>query len=444
MKHPQSLSLLLVLTLTISGLMIIESANAQTITKPSVPEFTLKVVSHSNDLAPTTLEITVKNQPFTSYIDPSGTTNLYYNVRFKGHFSDMWSYYPENRSSSYTKASLSDYTTISFGLGGPPLGSVPSGGIVDFQVQALIGHDDLEINQYQFTGGISDWSSTQTVTIPASSTSVSPTPTVAPALTSTQVSISVDTSSATVGASVNINGKLTDTNGNPLSNKAVTLFYTLAGNSYSVPVGSDTTKTTGEYNLQWVNTASGTFTLTIEWSGDAVYQPSRNSTTLNFLPYQNQNVFWVESNSTVTALSYNSISSELSFSATGPSESTGYVKVTLAKSLTAYPENIKVYLDGNQLNYQITSNADSWQLTFNYHHSTHRVTVTLGSASSSSPTTPATVSTSPNATSNFGFEPVGILIVVVVVLVAIIVTLMLLLNKRTRKSASLDTSTSTK
>ena len=136
MKHSQSLSLLLVFTLTISGLIIIESANAQTITKPSVPEFTLKVISHSNDLAPTNLEITVKNQPF----------------RFKGHFSDVWSYYPENRSSSYAKASLSDYTTISFDLGGPPLGNVPSGGIVDFQVQALIGHDNLENNQYQFTG----------------------------------------------------------------------------------------------------------------------------------------------------------------------------------------------------------------------------------------------------------------------------------------------------
>lgn len=425
-----SLSLILILIMASSSLIIVESASAQSIPKPSVPEFSLKV-AHPYDGAPTNIEITIKNQPFNSYVDTSGNyASLYYNVRFKGHYAEGWRYYPENRSAGYIKASLSEYTTISLGLGNSPLGTIPAGGIVDFQIQALIGHDNPESYQYQFTGEISDWSNTQTITVPA--TSVSPTPTTAPSLTSTKVSISVDTSSATVGASVSINGKLTDTNGNPLPNKAVTLAYTLAGNSYSVPIGSDTTSTAGEYSFQWVNTASGTFTLTVEWGGDTVYEPSSNSATLNFLPYQNQNVFWVESNSTVTALAYNSTTSELSFSVTGASETTGYVKVTLAKSLAAHPEDIKVYLDGNQLNYLITPNADSWQLTFNYHHSTHHVTITVGSTSSTSPTTPAIASTSPNTPSNLSFEPTGILIAVVIVLVAIIATLVLMLNRRKR------------
>lgn len=437
MKHTRkSLSLLLVFTLTISGLMTIESAYAQSIPKPSVPEFALKVVADPYDVAPSNIEITIKNQHFNSYTDASGNyASLYYNVRFKGHFSQQWSYYPENRSSGYAKASISDYTTLSFALGGSPLGNIPAGGLVDFQIQALTGHDDLESYLYQFTGQISDWSNTQTITIPETSPSVSASPTVAPSLTSTQVSISVDTSSATVGASVNINGKLTDTNGNPLPNKIVTLSYNLAENSYSVPIGSDTTSAGGEYNLQWVNTASGTFTLTVDWSGDTVFQPSSNSTTLNFLPYQNQNVFWVESNSTVTALAYNSTSSELSFSVTGTSETTGYVKVTLAKSLRSYPENIKVYLDRNQLNYLVTSNADSWQLTFNYHHSTHQVAITLGSASSASSTTPAIASTSHSPSGNLLFEPITIVIaVVIVLLVATIMTLLLVLKRRTIKN----------
>ena len=388
----KSLCFLFIVFLTVPSVLIIQSTNAQATPKPSVPEFSLKVVAHPIDVVPTNLEITIKNQPFTSYIDASGNyTSLYYNVRFKGHYSEQWRYYPENRNTGYANASISDYTTMSFDLGGSPLGTVPAGGQVDFQVQALIGHDNKiswnvflhpEFYYYEFAGEISDWSNTQTITMPETSTSVSPTPTTTPSLRSTQVSISADTSSATVGASVDINGKLTDTSGNPLPNKAVTLSYTLSGNSNSVPIGSDTTNSAGEYRLQWVNTASGTFILTVEWSGDTVYQPSSNTTTLNFLPYQNQNVFWIESNSTVMSLAYNSTSSELSFSVTGASETTGYVKVNIAKSLTSNPENIKVYLDGNQLTYTITSNPDSWQLTFNYHHSTHKVTITLSAGSS--------------------------------------------------------------
>jgi hypothetical protein len=92
-------------------------------------------------------------------------------------------------------------------------------------------------------------------------------------------------------------------------------------------------------------------------------------------------VFLVESNSTVTALAFNSTSSEFSFTVSGSSGTTGYVKTTIAKNLTTNPENIKVYLDDNQLNYTVTSNVDSWQLTFNYHHSTHTISIVFAAES---------------------------------------------------------------
>jgi nitrous oxidase accessory protein NosD len=90
-----------------------------------------------------------------------------------------------------------------------------------------------------------------------------------------------------------------------------------------------------------------------------------------------ESFFTVESNSTVSALAFNSTSSELSFTVSGPSNTTGYVKVTIAKSLVTNAENIKVYLDGNQLNYDVTSSADSWLLTFTYAHSKHNVMISL-------------------------------------------------------------------
>ena len=212
---------------------------------------------------------------------------------------------------------------------------------------------------------------------PTPSPSPSPSPTPTPTPTSTQISISVNAPSTAVGSAVNINGRLSDSNGNSLNDQSVTLSYALTGSDSWVPVGSGTTNSAGEYSIQWVNTASGTFTLKVEWNGNDEYLGASATTTLSFLPYQNQQVFFVESNSTVTALAFNSTSLELSFTVNGTSETAGYVKVTIAKTLVANAENIKVYLDGNQLNYDVTSNPDSWLLTFTYTHSTHNVMISL-------------------------------------------------------------------
>ena len=86
------------------------------IPKPSVPEFTVKLASYPYDVPPTTtttadpytgketittqpgyrvenksIELTIKNQPFTPYTDAEGhIVNMYYNVHVKGHFEDCW------------------------------------------------------------------------------------------------------------------------------------------------------------------------------------------------------------------------------------------------------------------------------------------------------------------------------------------------------------------
>ena len=229
--------------------------------------------------------------------------------------------------------------------------------------------------------------------IPAQSTSPhnnsistpAPQPTSNPSFTNkTQISLIVDVTSTNVGSSVHLRGKLSDANANPLTNKQVTLSYGLASSSSMVPIGSGATNDKGEYNIQWVNTASGTFTLKTEWSGNADYYCASNTTTISFLPYDNQNVFLVESSSTIAALAFNTTSSELSFTVNGTSGFTGYVKTTIEKAPTRNAENIKVYLDGNQLNYFVDSTENSWVLYFNYHHSIHQVKINLASNSSES------------------------------------------------------------
>ena len=95
------------------------------------------------------------------------------------------------------------------------------------------------------------------------------------------------------------------------------------------------------------------------------------------IPVPGQSFFFVESNSTVTDLFFNSTSSELSFTVTGPSGTAGYVKVTIAKSLVSSVQNVKAYLDGTQLDVTITSDADSWLLSFTYMHSIHHVKISF-------------------------------------------------------------------
>ena len=209
----KGVALLLITMLAVSSLILVESTSAQSIPKPSVPEFSLKVVSYPYDVAPTTttdpytgknittsngyhvenksIEVTIKNQPFTSTLDESGNyANLYYNVRFKGHYEDKWKYYPVDESNSnYStsavphNASQSDYTTINLGLATYQLNNVLAGGQIDVQVQAFIGFENRvdffflggESNYYTFSAfERSDWSSTQTIAIGQSDSTATP------------------------------------------------------------------------------------------------------------------------------------------------------------------------------------------------------------------------------------------------------------------------------
>ncbi|MGD6808109.1 MAG: hypothetical protein ACQCN3_00260 [Candidatus Bathyarchaeia archaeon] len=161
--------------------------------KLSVPEFTLEYVVTPVNSPPTTwinpytgkneslfpsyngetqsVEIKVKNQPFNPYIDTDGNiVNVYYNVSLKGHYSNIWSQYPDSTSENLFNASNTDITVITIPLGNYP--NIPNGGKLDFRLEAIIGH--YNYNQApsgtEYVTGFSvfessDWSKTQTVTI---------------------------------------------------------------------------------------------------------------------------------------------------------------------------------------------------------------------------------------------------------------------------------------
>jgi hypothetical protein len=197
----KSLSLLIILVLISSSITLVKLTFAQSIPKPSVPEFTAKYVDGSYTVpASTTIdpytgqnitnpsyyvenrtfEIAIKNQPFIPYDDNSTGAQwkitLIYQIRTKGHFAQNWTnlYSVDN---GFLPASNTDYTIVSYSLGeGPVWGNLQANARVDFQVEAMIGyvHRTIGFASWFFTGESSDWSNTQTITIPAST---SPTPT---------------------------------------------------------------------------------------------------------------------------------------------------------------------------------------------------------------------------------------------------------------------------
>jgi hypothetical protein len=206
----KSFALILILIMAISSLslMIVKPAIAQTMPKPSVPIFTVKPVGPPQTVPTTysldqssgkvvahlgyvieypTVVVTIKNQPFTPYIDSSGNTvSVFYNIQIMyGQISNSSTWTDicnPNSSFSYAIQSTdSDYTNISIPVingesGSNYRGIIPVGTQTDIQVEAMIGSVILtqeynpfvgNYNTYSFVGQTSSWSPTQTVTIPA-------------------------------------------------------------------------------------------------------------------------------------------------------------------------------------------------------------------------------------------------------------------------------------
>ena len=182
----KGLASILILTVTFSCLTLLmaKPANAQTIPKPSIPEFSIQTRTQTNT---TTITLTIRNQPFDATSQyPNG---LFYNVAITidgknwnnlYHVEDASDWYPQQSNSSTTVLTCVAGKTVYYPTNtSQAAGIIPKSGEVGFRVQAMIGHRDRGALQngfmpYVLVGEESDWSTTQTITIPASSPSPTP------------------------------------------------------------------------------------------------------------------------------------------------------------------------------------------------------------------------------------------------------------------------------
>lgn len=191
----KALSIIIITVLAASSIVMVEYASGST--KPSTPEFTMKLIDKWYDVPPTTSSSTnpYTNETTTTTIPGRHVENKtviatiknnigasYYNFRYKGHYGEEWSYFPSdpdsvngyNHYDSYGvpyQASNSSHTVISLHF----LQSIPNGE-VDIQMQALFGNYravpyghvialPAPTYDFYFEGTTSDWSSTQTIKI---------------------------------------------------------------------------------------------------------------------------------------------------------------------------------------------------------------------------------------------------------------------------------------
>jgi len=195
--------------------------NAQKPPPPSVPQFSVKLVSHPYNVPPTTtstfdpstwkettttvpgyrvenksIELTIKNQLFKPYTihtsERDYDVKLDYIVEVKNHFDGDPSWQKPN---GYGIQSTSQYTIISYTRRNlyftdwEGVNDLPVGSQLDFRVKARIGCWAV-LTQVDYLYGmrepylteaeLSDWSVTQTITITNGSSSSTPSRTVQP------------------------------------------------------------------------------------------------------------------------------------------------------------------------------------------------------------------------------------------------------------------------
>jgi hypothetical protein len=159
-------ALILIALLASLGLIMVKVTFAQSLPKPSVPEFTFKFLENYYD---PTMEITIKNQPYASTFNGS-ETRLYYNFRTKSHLTENWT--KQYIISTETLPAQSSYYNST------DLYYIPTnyntGEEVDLQVEAILGYQEYTYvpdhpfapPTVTFVRQSSGWSPTQTFTMP--------------------------------------------------------------------------------------------------------------------------------------------------------------------------------------------------------------------------------------------------------------------------------------
>jgi hypothetical protein len=245
-----------------------------------------------------------------------------------------------------------------------------SGGTYGGRVQTAFPKD-YWVNAHNFVGNNSS--------LPVQTPTPTPQPTTQPHIVPA-LELFCQSSTSYTNFKVDITGRLSENNTGIPSAQILLSYSVNAGNSW-VDLTTSITDGNGDFSEVWTPQVTGHYLLKAVYAGSPDYAAVNKTVSFAVVPFEEQNVFSLTSNSTVTSLFFNSTSQELSFRVSGASGTTGYVSVYMPKTLISDISALKVYLDEVPVTYTADSQADSILITFTYHHSAHQVTIALSNTS---------------------------------------------------------------
>ncbi len=208
---------------------------------------------------------------------------------------------------------------------------------------------------------------------------------IGPVSASTAINLEMETDSvsSSIGIVITITGDVKTMNGGmPVSGLNVDLCYSVNNGLTWIEMSSVDTSSAGNFSSQWIPTATSVYMLKGTWAGNAAYQASTSIMSLAITSSSDKIFFTVQSNSTISNLSFNSDNKKLRFNVSGETGTYGYSRIVISKELVANGSEIKVSLDGSEMNCQLSSTGSSWILYFMYHHSSHKIVADLDILSS--------------------------------------------------------------
>lgn len=200
---------------------------------------------------------------------------------------------------------------------------------------------------------------------------------------------------------VNLSGTLKG-NGSPIGDAWIQLLYSdNGGQIWNEAIGMRASED-GSYSAIWNPPGAGVYLFKTTWTPFYPYEESESPMVMlsikNFSGYTNS-IMDVVSNSTLSVLDFNSTSWELSFTAIGETGTIGFAEVGIApEMMVSNISDLKVFMDGDGLDYTLKSADDALILYFVYPHSTHNVTVDLGISQEVSPWPSPSLSPTPTVT----------------------------------------------
>lgn len=199
------------------------------------------------------------------------------------------------------------------------------------------------------------------------------------------VYLSLSSESIYTGQEVVLSGNLTY-NGTGVPDAQVSLSSkTYIEGAVWQDIASVKTDADGKYSAVWKPTY-GYYQIKAAWAGNSSYPETSVSLILMVKGFGNFITEFSSNSTTISDLNFNATTRVLSFSAEGPSGTSGYVSITFEKDPSFNPQGISVLLDGQPLAYDVDSTGQSWLLSFMYTHSVHNIVVNFNADGTVVPT----------------------------------------------------------